>query len=52
MYSFVRKIQGSEQVAVPPTFCLCQYSLGGDLIEIFVLVVMKNAIVVEQFEAY
>ena len=52
VYGSIGKIQGSEQVAVPPTFYLCQYSLGGDLVEVFVLGVIENAAVVEQSEAY
>lgn len=52
MYGFIGKIQGSEQVAVFPLFYLCQYFLGGDLVEVFVLVVIENATVVEQSKTY
>lgn len=52
VYGFVEKIQGPEQVAIPPTFCLYQYSLGGDLVEVFMLIVIENAAVIEEFGAY
>lgn len=52
MYGSVKKIQRSEEVAVPLTFCLCQYSLRDDLIKVFMLVVIENAIVIEQSKAY
>lgn len=52
VYGSVGKIQRSEQVAVPPSFHLYQYSLGGDLVEVFVLVVMENATFVELSKAY
>ena len=52
VYSSVKKIQESEQVAVFSSFCLCQYFLENDLVEIFILIIMKNAFIVEQSKAY
>lgn len=52
MYSFVGKIQGSEQIAVLPMFCLYQYSLGSDVVEVFVLIVIENTAVDKQSKAY
>lgn len=52
VYSSVGKIQGSKQIAVLSTFCLCQHFLGGDLVKVFIFIFMENTAVVEESEAY
>lgn len=48
----VGKIQRLQQIAVSLLFCLGQYSLADDFVEIFALVVMKKTAIVEESEAH
>lgn len=51
MYGSLRKIQESEQIAILLLFHLCQYSFGGNLVEVFILIV-ENTTIIKQSKAY